>query len=58
MKKRKRTRWEPCIEPHSCIIPIGRRGSEEAPIWVFGKYLKNPEKLAWKICHLLNKSER
>lgn len=55
--KKKRGRWEPNICPHCSIIPIGRHGDDLAPIWVFGKYLKFPERLAWKICKLLNRSE-
>ena len=49
--------WQAFPEENRCDIPIGREGSEDAPITVHGKYLKHPKEMAFKIARLLNESE-
>lgn len=56
--KPKLRRWEACVLKGHCMIPIGRRGSPEAPICVCGKSIKSPEAFARKIARLLNESEK
>lgn len=49
--------WEAYIEEGCCNIPIGRKGSDDAPILVYGKDLEDPKAFAVNLAKLLNESE-
>jgi hypothetical protein len=49
--------WEAVITPRCSTIPIGRKGSDEAPIVIYGKDLPEPEDFARNIVALLNRDE-
>jgi hypothetical protein len=54
---RKRKRWRAYFQRGCSIIPVGT-GPESCCVAVFGKYLKEPEKLAKRIVDALNRTEK
>jgi hypothetical protein len=57
MKTRKRKRWRAYIQRGCSIIPIGT-GAQTCPVSVYGKYVRDPERLAQRIVDGLNRTER
>jgi hypothetical protein len=56
-KTRKRKRWRAYVQRGCSIIPIGT-GPKTCPLHLYGKYVKEPEKLAKRVVWGLNETER
>ena len=54
--KRKPKSWVAYITEGRCDIAIGRKGSEDAPVLVFGKSLKRREWFARRIARLMTRA--